>query len=135
MTDERKPAERTTAIKICGIKEEATLRGMAGMQVDYIGFLFAKSRRQVTPERAAQLQEEARRVPMAGGKPPLTVGVFVNPSIEQLEQVLSVVPLISYSFMAKRRRSLRGRCGNGCPLKYGGRCRPETKIRLQERRD
>ncbi|QTH44867.1 phosphoribosylanthranilate isomerase [Cohnella sp. LGH] len=93
MTDERKAAERSTAVKICGIKEEATLRGMAGLQVDYIGFVFAKSRRQVTPERAAQLQEEARRVSMARGKPPLTVGVFVNPTLEQLAQTLAVVPL------------------------------------------
>jgi phosphoribosylanthranilate isomerase len=30
---------------------------------------------------------------MAGGQPPRSVGVFVNPSIEQLAEVLSVVPL------------------------------------------
>ncbi|WP_372629052.1 phosphoribosylanthranilate isomerase [Cohnella sp.] len=93
MTEDRGLSENSALIKICGIKEEATLRGMAGLRVDYIGFMFAKSRRQVSPERAAQLQETARSVPMAGGKPPLTVGVFVNPTIEELEATLSVVPL------------------------------------------
>lgn len=93
VTDGRAPMGKPALVKICGIKEETTLQGMAGLRVDYIGFVFAKSRRQVTPERAAQLQAAARSVAMAAGKPPLTVGVFVNPTLEQLEQTLSVVPL------------------------------------------
>ncbi|MFB9275268.1 phosphoribosylanthranilate isomerase [Cohnella cellulosilytica] len=94
MTAESRDANgKPPLVKICGIKEETTLRGMAGLRVDYIGFVFAKSRRQVTPERAAQLREASRSVAMAGGQPPLTVGVFVNPTLEQLEQTLAVVPL------------------------------------------
>lgn len=89
----RDPNGQLALVKICGIKEEATLQGMTGLRVDYIGFVFAKSRRQVTAERAAQLREASRGVAMAGGKPPLTVGVFVNPTLEQLEETLSVVPL------------------------------------------
>ncbi|RKP57046.1 phosphoribosylanthranilate isomerase [Cohnella endophytica] len=83
----------SSGVKICGIKEEATLRGMNGLPVDYIGFVFAKSRRQLTPEQAGKLHEVASQVPMAGGKPPLTVGVFVNPTMEQLEETLASVPL------------------------------------------
>ncbi|MBB6674131.1 phosphoribosylanthranilate isomerase [Cohnella nanjingensis] len=80
-------------VKICGIQEEATLQGMNGLPVDYIGFVFAKSRRQVSPERAAQLLAFARRTNMAGGMPPRTVGVFVNPTLETLADTLSRVPL------------------------------------------
>ncbi|MFC5467758.1 phosphoribosylanthranilate isomerase [Cohnella suwonensis] len=86
-------AKVATAVKICGIKEEATLVGMGGLDVAYIGFVFAKSKRQVTPERAARLLEVARGVPMAGGNRPLAVGVFVDPSMEELEATLAAVPL------------------------------------------
>jgi phosphoribosylanthranilate isomerase len=84
---------KATKVKICGIKEEATLQGMRGLPVDYIGFVFAKSRRQITPEQASALQELSRSIPMIEGKPPLTVGVFVNPSLEELDEVLSKVRL------------------------------------------
>lgn len=80
-------------VKICGIKEELTLSGMAGQPVDYIGFVFAKSRRQVSPEQAGKLHGFSRTIGMADGVPPRTVGVFVNPTMEQLAETLKVVPL------------------------------------------
>lgn len=79
--------------KICGIKEERTLAGMDGLPVDYIGFVFAPSKRQVTPERAASLLAAAKRTAMAGGRPPRAVGVFVDATLEELAAVLAVVPL------------------------------------------
>jgi phosphoribosylanthranilate isomerase len=82
-----------TQVKICGIKEEATLLGMSGLPVDFIGFVFAKSRRQVTPEQAGKLHAVSQTLPMAFGKSPQTAGVFVNPTMEQLAKVLSEVPL------------------------------------------
>lgn len=85
--------DQGTMVKICGIKEEATLQGMNGLPVDYIGFVFAKSKRHVTPERASALQALSKRIEMAEGKPPRVVGVFVNPTIEFLEEVLSKVEL------------------------------------------
>lgn len=85
---------RRTAVKICGIMQEETLRGMAGLDVDYIGFIFApKSRRYVAPERAGELIRAARDVSMAGGRPPLAVGVFVDPTLEELAAVLAAAPL------------------------------------------
>lgn len=66
---------------------------MAGLPVDEIGFVFAPSKRQVTPERAAELLRAARATPMNGGQPPRAVGVFVNPSLESLADTLSQVPL------------------------------------------
>lgn len=84
---------RPVLVKICGIKEQKTLQEMSGLPVEYIGFVFAKSRRQLSPDQAAKLQAYSRTVAMANGKPPLTVGVFVNPTIEQLADTLSAVPL------------------------------------------
>jgi phosphoribosylanthranilate isomerase len=80
-------------VKICGIREERTLEGMNGLPVDYVGFVFAKSKRQVTPSRAAALLETASRTPMAGGRPPRAVGVFVDPTMEELADTLRTVRL------------------------------------------
>lgn len=81
-------------VKICGIKEEATLSGMAGLPVDYIGFMFAeKSRRRVSPEHAGKLHGLSRSITMADGLPPRTVGVFVNPTMELIAETLRTVPL------------------------------------------
>lgn len=85
--------DKAPSVKICGIKEVATLQGMSGLPVDYIGFVFAPSKRQVTAEQASKLCAASHSIPMADGRPPLTVGVFVNPSIEQLAEVLPIVPL------------------------------------------
>lgn len=75
-----------TKIKICGLStveavETAVLEG-----ADYIGFVFAASKRQVSLEQA---QELAKRVT---GKTKI-VGVFVSPSLEDLEQAIGQVPL------------------------------------------
>ena len=81
-------------VKICGIQEEATLQGMHGLPVDYIGFMFAeRSRRRVTPEHAGKLREYVREMRMEGGRPLRTVGVFVNPTLELLAETLAAVPL------------------------------------------
>ena len=80
-------------VKICGLKDTATIRAMTGLPVDYIGFVFAASKRQVTPEQAAALREAALSAPMRGGRPPHTVGVFVDPSLEALAEALEQVPL------------------------------------------
>lgn len=82
-----------TEVKICGLRDEATIRAMAGLPVDCIGFIFAPSKRQVTPEQAAALLRAARATSMNGGKPPRAVGVFVNPTLESLADTLSQVPL------------------------------------------
>jgi phosphoribosylanthranilate isomerase len=47
-------------IKICGMTSAEAVAAALEAQVDAIGFVFAPSKRQVTPERAAQLAESAR---------------------------------------------------------------------------
>ncbi|RNB84954.1 phosphoribosylanthranilate isomerase [Brevibacillus panacihumi] len=75
-----------TLVKICGIKNEQTLGLLSECGVDYAGFVFAPSKRQVT---AAAAGEMLRAVP----EHPPAVGVFVNPTIGELTQVLAEAPL------------------------------------------
>ncbi len=53
---------------------------------DYIGFIFAKSKRQVTPEQAAELI-----APLNGDTK--TVGVFVNAPIEEVRKIAGTLNL------------------------------------------
>lgn len=80
-------------VKICGLTDEATVRGMRDLPVTHIGLMFAKSRRQLTPEQASNLHRAAREVSMAGGVMPKIVGVFVNPTHEQLAETFAQVAL------------------------------------------
>ncbi len=69
-------------IKICGIttREQATAVAAAG--ADAIGLVFAKSPRQVTVRQAMEIISDL---------PPLvqTVGVFVDPSPEELSEIMA----------------------------------------------
>jgi phosphoribosylanthranilate isomerase len=60
-----------TKIKICGLTSDADIEIVNAEKPDYIGFVFAESRRQITPERARELRAllDPDIIP---------VGVFVN---------------------------------------------------------
>ncbi|QRG69919.1 phosphoribosylanthranilate isomerase [Brevibacillus choshinensis] len=75
-----------TRIKICGIKRAETLLLLKELAVDYVGFVFAPSKRQVDAPAASSVLSA---VP---GHPP-AVGVFVNPTIAELDEILGQVPL------------------------------------------
>lgn len=75
-----------TKVKICGLSTVEAVETAVLAGADYIGFVFAESKRQVSLEQA---QELAKRVT---GKTKI-VGVFVSPSLEELEQAISRVPL------------------------------------------
>lgn len=75
-----------TKVKICGLSTVEAVETAVLAGADYIGFVFAASKRQVSLEQA---QELAKRVT---GKTKI-VGVFVSPSLEELEQAISRVPL------------------------------------------
>lgn len=68
-------------VKICGIRSLEDVDIINHYLPDYIGFVFAKSKRQVTPEFAAVL---SKRVDASIKK----VGVFVNQPIEMLADLL-----------------------------------------------
>lgn len=90
-----------TSLKICGIKDSDTLVLLQQLSVEYVGFVFAESKRQVTAEQAKTLIEEARaRVIVESNQLeskletfPRLVGVFVNPDLPDLDDVFNQVPL------------------------------------------
>lgn len=68
-------------VKICGIKREDEVAIVNQFPVSYIGFIFAKSKRQVDIERCNQLSSLLR-------KDIKRVGVFVN---EPIERILDII--------------------------------------------
>jgi phosphoribosylanthranilate isomerase len=69
-----------TKIKICGITNKIEIDFLNQCLPDYAGFVFAKSRRQVTPEQASEL---GSRLSFAIRK----AGVFVDEDAEQVAAV------------------------------------------------
>ncbi|SEG12161.1 phosphoribosylanthranilate isomerase [Paenibacillus sp. UNC499MF] len=84
---------RRPDVKICGLQSVEVLKSIVHFPISQIGFVFAPSRRRITPERASEmiayLHERARQ----GHRVPKTVGVFVNPTRDELAEVLSVAKL------------------------------------------
>lgn len=79
-----------TTVKICGLQTEDAVQTLNELHVDQVGFVFAKSRRQVSAERASQLMQLLQK---NSTNTPLTVGVFVNPTQEELIGVMQKAPL------------------------------------------
>ena len=75
-----------TKVKICGLSTVEAVETAVQAGADYIGFVFAKSKRQVSLEQAHELAK------LVTGKTKI-VGVFVSPSLEELEQAIGQVPL------------------------------------------
>lgn len=63
-----------TRIKICGLSRTEDALAAAEAGADFLGFIFAPSRRQIAPEAALEIIEAVRN----SGTHPETVGVFVN---------------------------------------------------------
>ncbi|ORO43963.1 N-(5'-phosphoribosyl)anthranilate isomerase [Streptococcus oralis subsp. tigurinus] len=77
---------RLTKVKICGLSTKEAVETAVSAGADYIGFIFAPSKRQVTLEQAAEL---AKLIPVNVKK----VGVFVSPSRAELLKAIDKVGL------------------------------------------
>ena len=75
-----------TKVKICGLSTKEAVKTAVSAGADYIGFVFAPSKRQVTLEQAAEL---AKLIP-ADVK---TVGVFVSTNRTELLEAIEKVGL------------------------------------------
>ena len=75
-----------TKVKICGLSTIEAVKTAVSAGADYIGFVFAPSKRQVTLEQAAEL---AKLIPVNVKK----VGVFVSPSRAELLEAVDKVGL------------------------------------------
>jgi len=73
-------------VKICGLTRIEDVEWANKLMPDYVGFVFAPSRRKIDPKKAGliagQLNRKIKRV-----------GVFVNPSIQEIEEVVRWCPL------------------------------------------
>jgi phosphoribosylanthranilate isomerase len=87
---------RHPTIKICGVSTPEVVQSLKLLPVAHVGFVFARSKRQVTPRQAGELIRELRAGTGAeAGRraAPLAVGVFVDPAPEELAAVLAEAPL------------------------------------------
>jgi phosphoribosylanthranilate isomerase len=71
-------------VKICGLREPAHAAVAATAGADLLGFVFAPTRRQVTPEQAARCIEAARATAATKF---LSVGLFVNETPENVNTI------------------------------------------------
>ena len=75
-----------TKVKICGLLTKEAVKTAVSVGADYIGFVFAPSKRQVTLDQAAEL---VKIIPADVKK----VGVFVSPSRAELLEAVDKVGL------------------------------------------
>jgi phosphoribosylanthranilate isomerase len=71
----------TVKIKVCGLTDSSEAKAVAEAGVNAIGLVFAKSPRQIDPDRAREIVQNI---------PPMvqTVGVFVNESSEKIRRII-----------------------------------------------
>jgi phosphoribosylanthranilate isomerase len=72
-----------TWVKICGISDIESAIAASEAGTDYLGIVFAPSKRQVTPEKALQIVEAVRQLDSL----PQIVGVFVNKPAAEVNQI------------------------------------------------
>ena len=75
-----------TKVKICGLMNQASVEATVAAGADYLGFVFAPSKRQVTPECVRKITQN---VPENVKK----VGVFVSPSFVGLQRIIEIAEL------------------------------------------
>jgi phosphoribosylanthranilate isomerase len=73
-------------VKVCGITDVNTALAAVELGADAIGFVFAKSKRRITVERAKEISFELP-------KEILKIGVFVNETKEEIERIAADVGL------------------------------------------
>ena len=86
---ESNPHNNTPKIKICGLKRKKDIEIVNKYRPDYIGFVFAGSKRKVTKEQATELRKMLNSDILA-------VGVFVNEGIDKIVDLVEdkVIDLI-----------------------------------------
>lgn len=72
-----------TRVKICGLTETEHALAAAKAGADFLGLIFAPSRRRLTPEKALKIVEGVDSLPIR----PLIVGLFVNELAAEVNQV------------------------------------------------
>lgn len=96
------PTYYTPKVKMCGISKVDTIPAVVEAKPDYMGLVFAPSKRQVTVDEAKILVEELHKqyamkynsaVEQSGNDEIKTVGVFVNETLDNLVTIAKEVNL------------------------------------------
>lgn len=89
------PTYYTPKIKMCGISKVETIPAIIDAKPDYMGLVFAPSKRQVTVEQAKTLVEELHKqyAVRYNSETIKAVGVFVNETVENLLKIAGEVKL------------------------------------------
>jgi phosphoribosylanthranilate isomerase len=77
-----------SSVKICGLQQPEMVEAILHLPIDYIGFLFARSKRQVTSSKACDMIRVLDKHRGTGLHTPLSVGVFVDPSEAELQSTM-----------------------------------------------
>jgi phosphoribosylanthranilate isomerase len=86
--------QKAASVKICGLMNLETVLAIANLPIDQVGFIFAPSKRQVTPKQASEMIAFLKSSYAEHALiPPQTVGVFVNPTQELIAETLAKAPL------------------------------------------
>lgn len=93
--DEATQSSYEVKVKFCGIIQEDTVPVLLETQPDYVGFVFAPSKRQMTVEQAQSITKSLQDSvnPTSGNKCCSRVGVFVNETIRTIVEIAKAVPL------------------------------------------
>lgn len=75
-----------TRFKVCGLRRAEDAIAAIGEGADFIGLIFAPSKRQLTADVARGILDEARAAHGSDGKMPEAVGVFVNASADEVNR-------------------------------------------------
>ena len=89
------PTYYTPKVKMCGISKVETIPAIVDAKPDYMGLVFAPSKRQVTVEQAKTLVEELHKqyAVRYNSETIKIVGVFVNETVENLLKIAEEVKL------------------------------------------
>lgn len=117
-----------TRLKICGITNEKEINMVNQSKPDYIGFVFAESRRRITPETAWKLRN--------GLEPGIrTVGVFVDEPLDMILKLAGegVIDLIQLHGNEDERTITALKEKTSCPVIKAVRVRNSDQIRRSEK--
>jgi len=117
-----------TKIKLCGLTRVCDIEAVNEAHPDYVGFVFANSKRRITPQDAFGLKE------LLDDKIK-TVGVFVDETIEQILDICSIgiVDFIQLHGQENATYIERLRKESGKPVIKAVRVRSREDIKVAER--